>query len=857
MENQKKHFQMKSSSKFWLLSTGILLSLLVTSLPLAVKADENLAVTPPNQTEAVTNPTVNSSLAASDSTTEGNTGSSQAEVPTSQVSSSTLEASSPTSQASLVPSASLSSSTSTAQASSAEGSASSSGVSASMSSSSAPTSSSTSKAPSVPLDSSKANVTIASSLSASGTIINPALTNGSIASQANGQDPVISSISATGSVANDITGPSTLDDVNITIKANNLVSNNFLTPDGLHWSANTEVIPITGQVTGQISTENFGQTDGPTIPATTYTMNPGDSGRITNIGTTLAGTTLDMIYQVISTDAASWQNPSESSTACPIGLAFTGEQNIANSDGNSIVALYFGANNVNINYQIVVHNTTLQLPVLASFITTDIDVAQGVKTNLANLLTVIPKTTNLATEASGIIYDTTLSDTDLNGQASLPYGGYLGVGFLSNFDYDFYSPAPARAGNSYQYSQGVRYDLFGSALQAHLTTQVRDIVYLNYYDADENNQLIVPQHQFIWFPNVPWNVPVSTFPHYQYGWQNQATNGNTINVGDYYHIQSTVTYDYYGTDGVYLGQESTTGLYGHAYSVKAPYQFGNYFIEGSTTRSGLYPNHDETLDVYYKYVPPIVYYNTSNPYSTTYYANGYEYVPNYIPPVVYYASTYGYYGTYSSNSENYGGDYSAGSEENYSNNTSGNTDSGNSHSSNSTKRKNNSSSTQNILSRVANSISSFIRGLPDRIYGYLKDEFGTGLSHFISTNMTNKFFKKLSNIINLKGTLERLFYGIDFFKAYEHNHDVTVSLFETYIDNWLINPAIDDWATDIGVDASVEALGIAMSIGLWMIAVAIGGVVLLAFKALAWALESITDGLVNDFIDSVVERFRG
>ncbi|MCT3120498.1 cell wall anchor protein, partial [Lactococcus lactis] len=264
-------------------------------------------------------------------------------------------------------------------------------------------------------------------------------------------------------------------------------------------------IPITGQVTGQISTENFGQTDGPTIPATTYTMNAGDSGRITNVGTTLAGATLDMIYQVISTDAASWQNPSESSTDCPIGLAFTGEQNIANSDGNSIVALYFGVNNVKINYQIVAHNTNFQVPVLASFITTDIDMAQGVKTNLANLLTVIPKTTNLATDSSSIIYDTTSPDTDLNGQASLPYGGYLGVGFLSNFDYDFYSPAPVRSGDSYQYSQGVRYDLFGSALQAHLTTQVRDIVYLNYYDADENNQLIVPQHQFIWFPNVSWN----------------------------------------------------------------------------------------------------------------------------------------------------------------------------------------------------------------------------------------------------------------------------------------------------------------------------------------------------------------
>ncbi len=643
MENQKKHFQMKSSSKFWLLSTGILLSLLVTSQPLAVKADENSAVTPPSQTEAVTNPTVNSSLAVSDSTTEGNTGSSQAEM---QTKAATLIVS----QASTAPNASSvsSSSTSSAQTSSVETSSNSSDISASLSS----------KAPSVPLDSSKANVTIASSLSASGAIISPALTNGSIASQANGQDPVISTIEATGSVANDITGPATLDGINITIKANNLVSNNFLTPDGLHWSANTQVIPITGQVTGQISTENFGQTDGPTIPATTYTMHAGDSGRITNVGRTLAGTNLDLIYKVISTDESSWQAPAESTSDCPIGLAFTGEQNIANSDGNSIVALYYGANNVNLNYQIVVHNTNFQVPVLASFITTDIDMAQGVKTNLANLLTVIPKTTNLATDSSGVIYDTTSPDTDLNGQASLPYGGYLGVGFLSNFDYDFYSPAPARGGDSYQYSQGVRYDLFGSALQAHLTTQVRDIVYLNYYDADENNQLIVPQHQFIWFPNVSWNVPASKFPHYAYGQESQHRNGNTIIVGDYYHIQSTVTYDYYGTDGTYLGQQSTTGLYNEPYSVNVPYRFGNYYIEGSTTRSGLYPKTDETLNVYYKYVPPIVYYNTSNPYATTYYANGYEYVPNYIAPVVYYAPTYGYYGGGTSNSRGYG--YSSG-----------------------------------------------------------------------------------------------------------------------------------------------------------------------------------------------------
>ncbi|EQC90266.1 cell-wall-anchored protein SasA (LPXTG motif) [Lactococcus cremoris subsp. cremoris TIFN7] len=655
MENQKKRFQMKSPSKFWLLSTGILLSLLVTSLPLAVKADENLAVSQTNQAEDVNNPTVNSSLVVSDSTTEGNTGTSQAEMQTKEVTSQPSQASTAPSPSTSSDSPALassaqgpiansdsSSSTSSAQALSVEASSNSSETVSSTSSGSK-TNASTSKVPSVPLDSSKAKVTIASSLSTSGTVTNATLTNGSIASQANGQDPAISSIEATGSVANDITGPATLDDINITIKANNLVPNNFLTPDGLHWSANTQVIPIKGQTTGQISVENFGQTDGPTIPATTYTMNAGDSGRITNVGTTLAGTNLDLIYKVISTDESSWQAPAESTSDCPIGLAFTGEQNIANSDGNSIVALYFGANNVNINYQIVAHNTDFQVPVLASFITTDIDMAQGVKTNLANLLTVIPKTTNLAIDTNSIIFDTTAPDTDLNGQASLPYGGYLGVGFLSNFDYDFYSPAPARSGNSYQYSQGVRYDLFGSALQAHLATQVRDVVYLNYYDADENNRLIVPQHQFIWFPGMTWTVPASKFPHYAYGQESQHRNGNTIIVGDYYHIQNTVTYDYYGTDGTYLGQESTTGLYGHAYSVNVPYNFGNYYIEDSTTESGTYPKDDETLDVYYKYVPPIVYYNTSNPYATIYYANGYEYVPNYIPPVVYYAPTYGDY----------------------------------------------------------------------------------------------------------------------------------------------------------------------------------------------------------------------
>ena len=47
----------------------------------------------------------------------------------------------------------------------------------------------------------------------------------------------------------------------------------------------------------------------------------------------------------------------------------------------------------------------------------------------------------------------------LDGVASLPYGGYLGAGFVSEFYYNYYAPAPERADDSYFFAQGVRYDL--------------------------------------------------------------------------------------------------------------------------------------------------------------------------------------------------------------------------------------------------------------------------------------------------------------------------------------------------------------------------------------------------------------
>jgi hypothetical protein len=113
------------------------------------------------------------------------------------------------------------------------------------------------------------------------------------------QDPQITDVKVTGSVNNDMTGSGVLDNLEITLNANNITPNNELTPDGLHWSDDTEVIPnAQSTATGTISSSNFG-VDGPSKPATAYTINPGDGGRITNVGQTLSGISLDIFYTVI------------------------------------------------------------------------------------------------------------------------------------------------------------------------------------------------------------------------------------------------------------------------------------------------------------------------------------------------------------------------------------------------------------------------------------------------------------------------------------------------------------------------------------------------------------------------------
>jgi hypothetical protein len=335
-----------------------------------------------------------------------------------------------------------------------------------------------------------------------------------------------------------------------------------------------------------------------------------------------------MLYTVVSNDTSAWQaGIPDLDPNTPQGLAFTGEQNIVGADGNSIVALYYGTNQLDVLYQIVVSGTVEEVPVLASFITTDIDNGQGVTTNLNNILTITPNTTNLQ-DSGTIKYDTT--NQNLNGASSLPYGGYLGVGFESHFDYHFYSPAPAMSGTALPFSEGVRYDLFGSSLQAHLITQTRVHGHIYYYD-NRDTQFHTPD-DFIWWDNVPVNIPHPHFDDYDYTHEEHRGDAQHPELDYHYNWMRKVTLNYYGEDGTYLGSDTIRGVYGRPYSISAPSEIGYYELESASNYSGTYGPDNQVINVIYRYVPPITYYYTSNPSAGVFYANGYEYVPVYVTP---------------------------------------------------------------------------------------------------------------------------------------------------------------------------------------------------------------------------------
>lgn len=325
------------------------------------------------------------------------------------------------------------------------------------------------------------------------------------------QAGVIESASVLGDFNRSARGIDYFRDITISLVGDNLNDDNFLSPEGLHWSSRTRVELIKGRELGDFDFSVF-PNDVPKARVKAFRIDDGDSGRITYVGRTRSGIDLDLIWTVTGSDKEDWAAHSGYANSKVKGLGFTGEQFFPGARGNSIAVLYDNASNLGLRYQIVKHDTFVEQPVVVSFISTDIDSAQGVETDLANLVEVIPPDSHLV-KKDGIIYDTTRGAVNLNGSAALPRGGYLGAGFLSSFNYVFYSPAPQRVNNSYHYPKAVRYDIFGSSLQAKLALRVGQHISVSYLDT--SGRQLKPEERFKGFTGESYSFSAPGIDKYQ------------------------------------------------------------------------------------------------------------------------------------------------------------------------------------------------------------------------------------------------------------------------------------------------------------------------------------------------------
>ena len=372
------------------------------------------------------------------------------------------------------------------------------------------------------------------------------------------KEPTITNVTVTGDFDKDAKGVDFFKKIQINLIGENLTDNNFLTKEGLHWSDKTTVELIKGVENGFINSETYlGKQNNPTTSVKAYSMNVGDSGRINYVGKTKSGVDLDLIWTVTGNDSADWKkNSGYYSSSRATGLAFTGEQSIPNSTGNSIVVLYTEANTLGLHYKIVKHGTLDEQPVILSFISTDIDAAQGVQTDLANIVELIPNESGLKKSTDGVIYDATPKMMALNGSSDLPKGGYLGAGFLSSFNYTFYSPAPPRFNNSYDYALGVRYDIFGSSLQADILTRITQRIRVKYVDI--SGKELKKEEHYSGFTDKSYKVDSISIPKYRLvNIDKNVTDKNNPIITFIYQPEHKVTLHFVDEQGTKV-QESKT-----------------------------------------------------------------------------------------------------------------------------------------------------------------------------------------------------------------------------------------------------------------------------------------------------------
>lgn len=93
---------------------------------------------------------------------------------------------------------------------------------------------------------------------------------------------------------NEKSGVGYFSDIKIDLKGENLIDDNFLDEDGLHWSDDSEEKLINGEELGYFDDlDSFGLGDNFPKKVKVYKILNGTSGRITNVGRTKSGIILD------------------------------------------------------------------------------------------------------------------------------------------------------------------------------------------------------------------------------------------------------------------------------------------------------------------------------------------------------------------------------------------------------------------------------------------------------------------------------------------------------------------------------------------------------------------------------------
>lgn len=113
-------------------------------------------------------------------------------------------------------------------------------------------------------------------------------------SASDNRDPIIEEVNVLGDFNRSGKGISYFKDITISLVADNLTDDNFLSPEGLHWSSRTGVELLKGQILGDFDFSVFPR-DVPKDRVKAFRINDGDSGRITYVGRTRSGIDLDLI----------------------------------------------------------------------------------------------------------------------------------------------------------------------------------------------------------------------------------------------------------------------------------------------------------------------------------------------------------------------------------------------------------------------------------------------------------------------------------------------------------------------------------------------------------------------------------